>query len=214
MNLILLGPPGAGKGTQAKKIAEKYNIPHISTGDMFRETAQSGSELGKKLQSFMSAGKLVTDEIVVEVVASRLIKPDAQKGFLLDGFPRTVFQAQELDKILAAKKQKIDFVLSITLEDDEIVKRLSSRRVCVSCGASYNTITQPPKKDSVCDKCGGKVILRSDDNPETIRQRLKVYKEQTSPLIDYYSKKGVLKTVDGSGQVGEVFKGLCEFIQG
>ena len=213
MNLILLGPPGAGKGTQAKKIAEKYSIPHISTGDMFRETAQSGSDLGKKLQSFMSAGKLVTDEIVVEVVAARLMKPDAQKGFLLDGFPRTVFQARELDNILAAKKQKIDYVLSITLDDEEIVKRLSSRRVCVSCGASYNTVTQPPKQDSICDKCGGKVILRSDDNPETIRQRLKVYKEQTSPLIDYYSKQGALKTVDGSGQVGEVFKGLCEFIK-
>jgi len=213
MNLILLGPPGAGKGTQAKKIAEKYSIPHISTGDMFRETAQSGSELGKKLQSFMSAGKLVTDEIVVEVVESRLSKPDTMKGFLLDGFPRTVFQAQELDKILASRTQKIDYVLSITLDDEEIVKRLSSRRVCVSCGASYNTITQPPKIEGVCDKCSGKVILRSDDNPATIRQRLKVYKDQTSPLIDYYSRKGVLRTVDGSGPVEEVFKGLCEFIE-
>jgi len=152
MNLILLGPPGAGKGTQAKFIAEKYKIPHISTGDMFRETAQSGSDLGKKLQSFMSAGKLVTDEIVVEVVNARLLKPDTTKGFLLDGFPRTVFQAQELDKILAQKKQKIDTVLSITLADDEIVNRLSSRRVCVSCGASYNTITQPTKKEGICDR--------------------------------------------------------------
>lgn len=213
MNLILLGPPGAGKGTQAKKIAEKFAIPHISTGDMFRETAQSGSALGKKLQDFMSAGKLVTDEIVVEVVKARLSRPDTQAGFLLDGFPRTVFQAQELDKILSARKQKIDVVLSITLEDEEIVKRLSSRRVCVSCGASYNTITQPPKSDSICDKCSGKVILRADDNPDTIRQRLKVYKDQTSPLIDYYSKQGSLKSVDGAGQVEEVFKGLCEFIK-
>ena len=213
MNLILLGPPGAGKGTQAKFLAEKFKIPHISTGDMFRETAQSGSELGKKLQSFMSAGKLVTDDIVVEVVESRLSKPDTLKGFLLDGFPRTVFQAQELDKILALRKQKIDFVLSITLNDEEIVKRLSSRRVCVSCGVSYNTITQPPKSDSVCDKCSGKVILRPDDNPGTIRQRLKVYKEQTSPLIDYYYSKGVLRGVDGSGSVEDVFKGLCEFIE-
>jgi adenylate kinase len=213
MNLILLGPPGAGKGTQAKFIAEKYKIPHISTGDMFRETAQSGSELGKKLQSFMSAGKLVTDEIVVEVVNARLSKPDTAKGFLLDGFPRTVFQAQELDKILAQKKQKIDTVLSITLADDEIVNRLSSRRVCVSCGASYNTITQPTKKEGICDKCSGKVILRSDDNPETIRQRLKVYKEQTSPLIEYYSKNGTLKSAEGSGPVEEVFKSLCEFIK-
>ena len=214
MNLILLGPPGAGKGTQAKFIAQKYKIPHISTGDMFRETDQSGSDLGKKLQAFMSAGKLVTDEIVVEVVKTRLLKPDTSKGFLLDGFPRTVFQAQELDKVLESKNQKIDTVLSITLDDEEIVKRLSSRRVCVSCGASYNTITQPPKNDSICDKCSGKVILRSDDNPETIRQRLKVYKEQTSPLIDYYSKKKVLRTVDGSGPVEEVLKGLCEFIKG
>lgn len=213
MNLILLGPPGAGKGTQAKFIAEKYKIPHISTGDMFRETAQSGSELGRKLQEFMTAGKLVTDEIVIEVVEARLAKQDTAKGFLLDGFPRTVPQAQALDKMLLGKNRRIDVVLSITLADEEVVKRLSSRRVCVSCGASYNTITQPPKIDNICDKCKGEVIQRQDDNSQTIKQRLKVYNEQTSPLIEYYTKKGVLRTVNGSGSVEAVFKGLCEFIQ-
>ena len=213
MNLILLGPPGAGKGTQAKFISEKYGIPHISTGDMFRETAASGSELGKKLQEFMSAGKLVTDEIVIEVVKTRLLKSDTAKGFLLDGFPRTAPQAQALDKILVDQTKKIDAVLSITLADEEIVKRLSSRRVCISCGASYNTVTQVPKADGICDKCSGKVIQRQDDNAQTIRQRLKVYNEQTSPLIEYYIKKGVLKTVEGSGSVEVVFKGLCEFIK-
>lgn len=213
MNLILLGPPGAGKGTQAKFISEKYGLPHISTGDMFRETAASGSELGKKLQEFMSAGKLVTDDIVIEVVKVRISKADTAKGFLLDGFPRTVPQAQALDKMLSEKSVKIDVVLSITLDDEEVVKRLSSRRVCIACGASYNTITQAPKKDGVCDKCSGSVIQRQDDNAQTIRQRLKVYNEQTSPLIEYYTSKGVLKTVDGSGSVEAVFKGLCEFIK-
>jgi len=213
MNLILLGPPGAGKGTQAKFVSEKYKIPHISTGDMFRETAQSGSELGRKLQEFMTSGKLVTDEIVIGVVETRLAKQDTAKGFLLDGFPRTVSQAQSLDRILSDKNHKIDAVLSITLADEEVIKRLSSRRVCVACGASYNTITQPPRADNICDKCKGKVIQRQDDNAQTIRQRLKVYNEQTSPLIEYYTKEGILKVVDGSGSVEAVFKGLCEFIE-
>ena len=206
MNIILLGPPGAGKGTQAKMIAETFSLPHISTGDMFRETAASGSELGKKLQGFMSKGALVPDDVVIEIVKNRLSKPDSAKGFLLDGFPRTTAQAEALDKSLLESSREIDYVFSISLADEIIVKRLSSRRVCLNCGASYNTITQPSKAEGACDKCSGKVIQRSDDNPETIKNRLKVYKDQTSPLIAYYKKAGVLNEVDGSGTVEEVFK--------
>lgn len=213
MNLILLGPPGAGKGTQAKMIAAKYHLPHISTGDMFRETAASGSELGTKLQSFMSQGKLVPDAVVIEVVKERLAKPDCADGFLLDGFPRTVKQAEALDNLLAENKRKIDVVLNIELDDEEIIRRLSSRRVCIGCGGSYNLISQPSKIDGVCDLCGGKVIQRADDNAETIKNRLKVYHNQTSPLIDYYSRAEVLKKVDGSKPVEEVFKSLCAFIK-
>jgi adenylate kinase len=213
MNLILLGPPGAGKGTQAKMIATKYHLPHISTGDMFRETAASGSPLGEKLQSYMSQGKLVPDTVVIEVVESRLSKPDCVNGFLLDGFPRTVKQAEALDRLLAQKKQKIDVVLNIELNDNEIIKRLSSRRVCIGCGASYNLISQTPKVEDICDLCAGKVIQRADDNAETIKNRLQVYNDQTSPLIDYYSRSKVLKKVDGSNSVEEVFKNLCAFIK-
>ncbi|OGS37080.1 MAG: adenylate kinase [Elusimicrobia bacterium RIFOXYB2_FULL_49_7] len=213
MNLILLGPPGAGKGTQAKKIAQKYNVPHISTGDIFRETAASGSELGKKLQSYMSAGKLVPDEVVIEIVNVRLTRADCKAGFLLDGFPRTVPQAQALDKVLADSGRSIDRVLSMAVNNEEIVKRLSSRRVCGKCGASYNLISQSPKSEGICDLCSSPVILRADDNPETVRQRLKVYDEQTSPLIAYYKKAGVLREVDGSKPVEEVFKSLCAVIE-
>lgn len=212
MNLILLGPPGAGKGTQAKKISSKFHLPHISTGDMFRETAESGSDLGVKLKEYMAAGVLVPDEVVIEVVKERLSKPDCKKGFLLDGFPRTVLQAQSLDKLLKEKNQKIDAVLSIYLSEEEVIKRLSNRRVCSSCGANYNVVTQPPQSSDRCDLCSGKVIMRDDDNPETIKKRLKVYNDQTSPLIDYYSASGVLRKVEGSKPVEEVFKNLCAFI--
>ncbi|MGA2090721.1 MAG: adenylate kinase [Endomicrobiales bacterium] len=212
MNLILIGPPGAGKGTQAKNIIQKYNIAHISTGDMFRETAASGSEVGKKLQSFMSAGKLVPDDVVIEVVKVRLQKSDCKNGFLLDGFPRTDPQAQALDLMLAANNQKIDAVLCLKIDDNEIVRRLSGRRVCPACGASFNLVSQPPKVEGTCDLCGSKLIQRSDDNEQTIRQRLTVYHQQTSPLIEYYSKRGILHTVDGSRTVNEVFKDLCAFI--
>lgn len=214
MNLILLGPPGAGKGTQAKKISSRFHLPHVSTGDMFRETAESGSELGVKLKEYMSAGVLVPDEVVIEVVKERLSKPDSEKGFLLDGFPRTVMQARALDKLLKEKNQKIDAVLSIHLSEEEVIERLSNRRVCSSCGANYNALTQPPQSNDRCDLCSGKVIMRDDDNPGTIKKRLKVYNDQTSPLIDYYSASGVLQKVDGSKPVEEVFKNLCVFIKG
>lgn len=213
MNIILLGPPGAGKGTQAKKIAAEYKLPHISTGDMFRETSASGSELGKKLQGYMSAGKLVPDELVIEIVKERLSKPDCAKGFLLDGFPRTVPQAQALDKALAAAGKKIDRVLTMNVDNEEIVRRLSSRRVCPKCGASYNVISQPPKKDSICDVCGSAVVQRADDNPETIRKRLEVYETQTRPLIEYYKKAGVVREADGTKSVDEVYKSLRAAIE-
>ena len=213
MNLILVGPPGAGKGTQAKKIAAKYSIPHISTGDMFREASESGSALGKELQSYMSAGKLVPDELVIKLVMERLTRKDTEKGFLLDGFPRTIPQAEALDKALAAAGKKIEKVVAMIVEDEEIVKRLASRRVCVACGATYNTVTQLPKKDSICDTCGGKVIQRADDNEVTIRKRLSVYKDQTSPIIAYYSRSGIVRKVQGSGAVDAIFKAICDSIE-
>lgn len=213
MNIILLGPPGAGKGTQAKMVAEKFSLQHISTGDMFRETAASGSELGKKLQSFMSKGALVPDDVVIEIVKERLSKPDCEKGFLLDGFPRTLAQAKSLDDLLKSMGKKIDHVVSISVEDEAIIKRLSSRRVCLACGASYNTITQKPKVEGVCDKCKGKVVLRADDNAETVKNRLSVYKNQTSPLIDYYKNKKVLREVNGEGSVEEVFKKISDLVK-
>jgi adenylate kinase len=214
MNLILLGPPGAGKGTQAKSIAAAYHIPHISTGDMFRETAQSGSDLGKKLQSYMSAGKLVPDDVVIEVVQARLAKQDSAQGFLLDGFPRTVPQAQALDTMLASSKRTITAVLSIGLSEEEIIHRLSSRRVCGACGGSFNLVSQPPKKEGICDFCGGKLMQRSDDNPSTIRQRLQAYTEQTSPLIAYYTHAGLLRAADGAQSVDQVFRSLTASLKG
>lgn len=213
MNLILLGPPGAGKGTQAKKISAKYNLPHISTGDIFRETVQNGSDLGKKLQGFMSAGALVPDEVVIAIVRERLTKPDTKNGFLLDGFPRTIAQAIALDKELEKIGKKISRVISLTVNEEEIVKRLSSRRVCISCGAAYNLMTQPPKKESICNECHGQVIQRADDNADTVRNRLKVYDTQTSPLIEYYTNSGVLSSVDGMKTVEEVFKNICAAIE-
>jgi len=212
MNIILLGAPGAGKGTQAKKISEKCGIPHISTGDMFRETSASGSDMGKQLQSFMSAGKLVPDDLVIEIVKTRISRQDAVSGFLLDGFPRTNGQAEALDKALKASGRKINKVVSITVNEEEVVKRLSSRRVCVSCGATYNLMSNMPKKNDACDSCSGKVIQRADDNEATVRNRLEVYREQTSPLIEYYKKSNLLSEVDGMKSVDEVFKSICEVI--
>ncbi|MBN1622282.1 MAG: adenylate kinase [Endomicrobiales bacterium] len=213
MNLIILGPPGAGKGTQAKKIAKKYNIQHVSTGDIFRETSKSGSDLGKKLQSYMSSGALVPDDLVVEIVKERIVRPDCQKGFLLDGFPRTLVQAENLDKVLLKENRKIDKALSLDLSEEEVVSRLSSRRVCKSCGANYNLITQPPKNGEICDNCSGELVQRADDNPETIKQRLKVYRDQTEPLIEYYSKTKILVKIDGAKSINEVFKNICAVIE-
>lgn len=212
MNIILMGAPGAGKGTQAKKLSTKYALAHISTGDIFREASQSGSELGKKLQEYMSAGKLVPDQLVIEIVEQRLLKADCANGFLLDGFPRTLAQAKALDEALNKSSKKIDKVIALIVNEEEVVKRLSSRRVCVACGATYNTAGNMPKVTDTCDACGGKVIQRADDNEGTIRNRLKVYNEQTTPLIEYYNSCKILDQINGTRPVEEVFKDTCDAV--
>lgn len=204
MNVVLLGPPGAGKGTQAQFICRDYGIKQIATGDMFREARKTQTELGKKVEAYMLAGKLVPDDVVIEVVDERLWQSDCDKGFLLDGFPRTVAQADALEKLLAKRQKKIDAVLSFLVPDAVIVKRLSGRRVCSLCGANYHVDFAPSHKEKVCDKCGGEIIQRKDDTEQTIKERLRVYKDQTQPLIDYYQKRGLLKLIDGQGEVSEI----------
>ena len=193
MKLIMLGAPGAGKGTQAKKIAEKYTIPHISTGDIFRANIKNGTELGKKAKTFMDQGLLDPDELVVDLVVDRVNQEDCKNGYVLDGFPRTIPQAEALDRALAAMGQKIDYAIDVEVPDENIVNRMSGRRACVDCGATYHIVYAPTAKEGICDKCGGELILRDDDKPETVLKRLGVYHEQTQPLIDYYTEAGVLK---------------------
>ena len=205
LRTILLGPPGAGKGTQAAKIVEKYGIPHISTGDIFRENIKKGTELGKKAQEYMNRGELVPDDLVIEIATTRLLEDDCRNGFLLDGFPRTVYQAEKLDEFLAARGSKIDKVLDIAVEKEELITRLTGRRVCKSCGASFHVVNIPPKKEGVCDYCGGELIQRADDNLETVTNRIDVYEAQTMPLIDYYEKAGNLVHIDGSTGLENVF---------
>ena len=204
MNLILLGPPGAGKGTQAARIIEKYNIPHISTGDIFRENIKNGTELGKKAQEYMNKGQLVPDELVVEIATDRLNKDDCKDGFLLDGFPRTVFQAEELDKFLEAKGSKIDHVLDIDVDREELMIRLTGRRVCSKCGASFHVVNIPPKKEGICDRCGAKLYQRTDDTREAALNRLDVYAKQTAPLIDFYEAEGNLVRTTSTNDTPEV----------
>ena len=208
LRTVLLGPPGAGKGTQAVRIVEKYNVPHISTGDIFRENIKNGTELGKKAQEYMNKGELVPDDLVIEIATTRLLADDCKNGFLLDGFPRTVYQAEKLDEFLAAHGSKIDKVLDIAVEKEELITRLTGRRVCKACGASYHVVNIPPKKEGICDTCGSELILRDDDKPETVMNRLQVYHDQTQPLIDFYTKKGVLKTVDGTVDMMDVFAAI------
>lgn len=205
LRTILLGPPGAGKGTQAAKIVEKYGIPHISTGDIFRENIKKGTELGKKAQEYMNRGELVPDDLVIEIATTRLLEDDCRNGFLLDGFPRTVYQAEKLDEFLAARGSKIDKVLDIAVEKEELITRLTGRRVCKSCGASFHVVNIPPKQEGVCDYCGGELIQRADDNLETVTNRIDVYEAQTMPLIDYYEKAGNLVHIDGSTGLENVF---------
>ena len=211
LRTILLGPPGAGKGTQAVKIVEKYNIPHISTGDIFRENIKNQTELGKRAKAYMDRGELVPDELVVEIATDRLTKDDCKNGFLLDGFPRTIFQAEKLDEFLAQRGEKIDKVINIDVEKDALVKRITGRRVCKSCGASYHVVNIPPKKDGICDLCSGELIQRADDTEETVLNRIDVYNKQIKPLVDYYDKAGVIINIDGNKDLDDV---LADIIKG
>ena len=210
LRTILLGPPGAGKGTQAAKIVEKYHIPHISTGDIFRENIKNGTELGKKAQEYMNRGELVPDDLVIEIATTRLLADDCAEGFLLDGFPRTVYQAEKLDEFLAAHGSKIDKVLDIAVEKEELMIRLTGRRVCKACGASYHVVNIPPKKEGICDVCGGPLVQRADDNAETVANRIEVYEAQTMPLIEYYEKAGNIAHIDGATGLESVFADIVK----
>ena len=205
MKIIMLGAPGAGKGTQAKKIASKYGIPHISTGDIFRANIKAGTELGKKAKSYMDQGLLVPDELTCDLVVDRISQPDAANGYVLDGFPRTIPQAECLTDALKNLGGQVDYAIDVDVPDENIVNRMSGRRACLKCGATYHIVFAAPKSEGICDVCGEKLVLRDDDRPETVLNRLKVYHDQTQPLIDYYSNAGVLKTVDGTRSLDEVF---------
>ncbi|HID42740.1 MAG TPA: adenylate kinase [Archaeoglobaceae archaeon] len=213
MNLILLGAPGAGKGTQAKAIVEKYGIPQISTGDMLREAVAKGTELGKKAKEYMDKGELVPDEVVIGIVRDRLQEKDTEKGFILDGFPRTIKQAEALDEMLSELKKDIDAVINVAVPEEEVVKRIVNRRSCKNCGAVYHLIYKPPKEEGKCDKCGGELYLRDDDKEETVRERFSVYRAQTEPLIEYYSKKGLVKNIDGTKSIDEVTADIMKVLE-
>ena len=211
LRTILLGPPGAGKGTQAAKIVEKYNVPHISTGDIFRENIKNGTELGKKAQEYMNRGELVPDDLVCEIATDRLMKDDCQaRGFLLDGFPRTVYQAEKLDEFLAKQGLKLDKVIDLEVAEDDLMIRLTGRRVCKKCGASYHIVNIPPKQEGICDVCGSELFQRADDNEETARNRIDVYNKETSPLVEYYEKAGNLARIDGGASLDETFASIAE----
>ena len=210
LRTILLGPPGAGKGTQAVKIVEKYGVPHISTGDIFRENIKKGTELGKKAQEYMNRGELVPDDLVIEIATTRLLEDDCKNGFLLDGFPRTVYQAEKLDEFLAAHGSKIEKVLDIAVEKEELITRLTGRRVCKACGASYHVVNIPPKTEGICDACGGELVQRADDNIETVTNRIDVYEAQTKPLVDYYEKAGNIAHIDGRSGLDNVFADIVK----
>lgn len=212
MKIIMLGAPGAGKGTQAKKISEKYHIPHISTGDIFRANIKNGTELGKKAKTFMDQGLLVPDELVVDLVVDRVGKEDCKSGYVLDGFPRTIPQAQALDKALETIGETMDYAINVEVPDANIVSRMSGRRACVDCGATYHMVYAPTKVEGICDHCGGKLILREDDKPETVQKRLNVYHEQTQPLIQYYTDKKILEEVDGTIDINDVFKAITHIL--
>ena len=212
MKIIMLGAPGAGKGTQAKKIADKYQIPHISTGDIFRANIKNGTELGMKAKTYMDQGLLVPDELVVDLVVDRLAQEDCVNGCVLDGFPRTIPQAECLDAALAAKGEAIDYAVDVDVPDENIINRMGGRRACVACGATYHIVHIPTKVEGVCDRCGESLILRDDDKPETVKKRLDVYHAQTQPLIDYYTAKNVLKTVDGTQEMDAVFQSIVDIL--
>ncbi|MDY6038681.1 MAG: adenylate kinase [Eubacterium sp.] len=212
MRTILLGPPGAGKGTQATRIVEKYNIPHISTGDIFRDNIKRQTELGKKAQEYMNKGELVPDDLVIEIATDRLLKDDCKEGFLLDGFPRTIYQAEKLDEFMKANGGKIDYVINIEATDEDIISRLTGRRVCKQCGASFHIVNIPPKQEGICDKCSGTLVQRDDDTEATVKNRIAVYKEQTMPLVDYYTEANNLYTLDGAAPLDEVFAEISRIL--
>ncbi|MEG2337663.1 MAG: adenylate kinase [Clostridium sp.] len=208
MRIVLLGPPGSGKGTQAKFIVEKYGIPHISTGDIFRKNIKEETPLGVKAKSYIDKGQLVPDELTVEIVEDRLKADDCTKGFMLDGFPRTVGQAEALTKVLGEMNTSLDHVINIEVADKALVDRLTGRRVCPSCGASFHTVFNPPAKDGICNYCSAEVIQRADDNIETVSSRLEVYSTQTKPLIEYYENKGLLRSIEGEQNIDKVFEDI------
>lgn len=212
MKIIMLGAPGAGKGTQAKMLADKYDIPHISTGDIFRANIKAGTELGQKAKTYMDKGLLVPDELVVDLVVDRLAQEDCKKGYILDGFPRTIPQAISLDEALAKIDENVDFAVNVEVPDENIVNRMGGRRACVDCGGTYHTKYIPTKVEGICDKCNGKLILRDDDQPETVQKRLAVYHEQTQPLIDYYTSKAILAEVDGTRDIQVVFDDIIKIL--
>lgn len=212
MKIIMLGAPGAGKGTQAKKIADVCNIPHISTGDIFRANIKNGTELGAKAKAYMDKGLLVPDELVCDLVVDRIQQDDCKDGVILDGFPRTIPQAEALTNALNAIGQNMDFAIDVDVPDENIINRMSGRRACVGCGATYHLVFNPTKVEGICDVCGEKLILREDDKPETVKNRLNVYHEQTQPLIDYYKGQGILRTVDGTKAMDEVFADILKVL--
>ncbi len=213
MKIVMLGAPGAGKGTQALKIAEKFGIPHISTGDIFRFNIKNGTELGKKAKSFMDAGKLVPDELTIDILLDRVAKDDCKDGYILDGFPRTIPQAKALSEVLAKDGQKIEYAIDVDVPDENIVRRMGGRRSCPNCGASYHIVYIPPKAEGICDHCGTALIQRDDDKEETVKNRLSVYHEQTQPLIDYYNEQGVMFKVDGTKDMQEVFEDIVKILE-
>ena len=212
MKIIMLGAPGAGKGTQAKMIADKYGVPHISTGDIFRANIKNGTELGMEAKKYMDQGLLVPDELTVRILLDRVAQDDCKNGYVLDGFPRTIPQAEVLDSELTKLGDHIDYAINVDVPDENIVKRMSGLRACLTCGATYHIEHVPPKKEGICDVCGSELVLRDDDKPETVKNRLNVYHEQTQPLIDFYTEKGVLKTVDGTVPMEEVFAAITAIL--
>ena len=212
MKIIMLGAPGAGKGTQAKKIADRYQIPHISTGDIFRANIKEGTELGRKAKSYMDQGLLVPDELTLELIMDRFQNPDCANGYVLDGFPRTIPQAEALTEALEKNGDSIDYAINVEVPDENIITRMSGRRACLACGATYHVVYAPTKEEGVCDRCGEKLVLRDDDKPETVKKRLDVYHSQTQPLIDYYTKQGKLAEVDGTQSVDAVFDAIVKIL--
>lgn len=208
MKIIMLGAPGAGKGTQAKMIAEKYGVPHISTGDIFRANIKNGTDLGMEAKKYMDQGLLVPDELTVKILLDRVAQEDCENGYVLDGFPRTIPQAEVLDRALSEIGDQIDFAINVDVPDENIVKRMGGRRACLSCGATYHIEHVPPKTEGICDVCGASLVLRDDDKPETVGNRLEVYHKQTQPLIDFYQAKGILETVDGTVDMKDVFASI------